>query len=272
MVACLAVLPGLELLHIGFRSPMSPSNRVHPPPVARVILPALTDFEFYGASKYLGDLVSRIDSPQLNKVRAGFMNQFVDIQVAQLFEFIDRSEDPELTLFRHTNVVFSSRYVSFDMSLDHRDYQYWGPVRILVPCRWLDLQVSRITEVFSQFSALLSNVVHLKLVAEVDEANEFEDIDEVEWLDLLRQFSAMKTLCVSPELAESVAVLLEDIARDSEMAAEVLPALDLIFLGGQPVSFFNNFVAIRRLSGLPVTVVDTEAEFDERLKSYAASE
>ncbi|KAH8980443.1 hypothetical protein EDB86DRAFT_2835333 [Lactarius hatsudake] len=158
------------------------------------------------------------------------------------------------------------------MSLDHRDYQYWGPVRILVSCRWLDLKVSRITQVFIQFSALLSSVVHLKLVAELDGDDEFEGTDEVEWPDLLRQFSAMKTLCVSPELAESVALTLEDIARDPEMAAEVLPALELIFLGGQPVSFINNFVAIRRLSGLPVTVVDTEAEFDERLKSYAASE
>ncbi|KAH8985259.1 hypothetical protein EDB86DRAFT_2959878 [Lactarius hatsudake] len=259
MVACLAVLPGLEMLHIGFRSPMSPSDGVHLPPVAPVVLPALTGFEFSGASEYLGDLVSRIDSPQLNKVRVSFRNQFVDIQ-----------KTPELTLFRHTNVVFSSRYVSFDMSTHHRDYQYWGPVRILVSCRWLDLKVSRITQVFGQFSALLSNVVHLKLVAELDEADEFEDTDEVEWPDLLRQFSAMKTLCVSPELAESVALTLEDIARDPEMAAEVLPALDLIFLGGQPVSFINNFVAVRQLSGLPVTVVDTETEFDERLKSYAS--
>ncbi|KAH8980448.1 hypothetical protein EDB86DRAFT_2980203 [Lactarius hatsudake] len=270
MVACLAVLPGLEMLHIGFRSPMSPSDGVHLPPVAPVVLPALTGFEFSGASEYLGDLVSRIDSPQLNKVRVSFRNQFVDIQVAQLFKFIGRSEDPELTLFRHTNVVFSSRYVSFDMSLDHRDYQYWGPVRILVSCRWLDLKVSRITQVFGQFSALLSNVDHLKLVAELDEADEFEDTNEVEWPDLLRQFSAMKTLCVSPDLAESVALTLEDIARDPEMAAEVLPALELIFLGGQPVSFINNFVAVRQLSGLPVTIVDTETEFDERLKSYAS--
>ncbi|KAH9172447.1 hypothetical protein EDB89DRAFT_2229396 [Lactarius sanguifluus] len=269
MVACLAVLPALELLHIGFRSPMSPSGRVYPPPVARVVLPALTDFEFSGASEYLGDLVSLIDSPQLNKVRVSFRNQFADIQVAQLFEFIDRSEDPELTLFGPTNVVFSSRYVSFDMSLHHRDYQYWGPVRILVSCRELDLQVSRITQVFIQFSALLSNVVHLKLVTELDEADEFEDTDEVEWPDLLRQFSAMKTLCVSQELAESVALTLEDIAWHG-MAAEVLPAVELIFLGGQPVSFINNFVAVRQLSGLPVTIVDTETEFDERLKSYAS--
>ncbi|KAH9009675.1 hypothetical protein EDB83DRAFT_2557396 [Lactarius deliciosus] len=196
MIACLAVLPELETLHLGFRSAMSPSDRVHPPPVTRAVLPALTDFEFYGASEYLGALVSQIDSPQLNKVRVGFLNEFVDIQVAQLFEFIGRSEDPELTQFRHTNVDFSSRWVSFDMSLHHRDYQYWGPVRILVSCRWLDLKVSRITQVFSQFSALLTNVVHLKLVAEVDEADEFEDTDEVEWSNLLRQFSAMKTLCV----------------------------------------------------------------------------
>ncbi|KAH9051331.1 hypothetical protein EDB83DRAFT_2316822 [Lactarius deliciosus] len=69
MVACLAVLPVLELLHIEFRSAMLPSDGVHPPPASRVVLPALTGFEFYGASEYLGDLVSQIDSPQLNKLR-----------------------------------------------------------------------------------------------------------------------------------------------------------------------------------------------------------
>ncbi len=113
--------------------------------------------------------------------------------------------------------------------------------------------------------ALLSNVVHLKLVTgfEADEYRRLENADDAEWLHLLRQ---VKTLHVSQEFAGSVALALEDITED--IAAEMLPALDSVFLVGQPVSSVDEFVAVRQLSGLPVTVVDTETEFDERLRSH----
>ncbi len=54
------------------------------------------------------------------------------------------------------------------------------------------------------------------------------------------------------------------------MVTEVLPSLDLIHLGGQPASSAERFVAARRLSDRPVTVINTITEFDERLKSYVS--
>jgi hypothetical protein len=54
------------------------------------------------------------------------------------------------------------------------------------------------------------------------------------------------------------------------MVAEVLPVLDLIYLVDQPVTSVEKFLAARQLSGHPVTIVDTEAEFDERVKSYVS--
>ena len=71
----------------------------------------------------------------------------------------------------------------------------------------------------------------------------------------------MQTLHVSPGLAEHVARALE------HMVAEVFPSLDLIFLEGQPASSVEKFLAARKFSGRPVTVVGTEREFNERVKA-----
>ena len=48
---------------------------------------------------------------------------------------------------------------------------------------------------------------------------------------------------------------------------EVIPLLDLICSVGQPAPTIEKFVDARWLSGYPVTVIETEKEF-ERLKSY----
>ena len=52
------------------------------------------------------------------------------------------------------------------------------------------------------------------------------------------------------------------------MVAGALPSFDLIYLADQLESSVEMFVASRKLSGHPVTVVNTEKEFDERVKSY----
>jgi hypothetical protein len=65
MATCLARLPNLEVLSIGFRSP-SPSDRTNPPPPTRVVLPTLNYFVFEGDRKYLEDFVARTDTPLLD--------------------------------------------------------------------------------------------------------------------------------------------------------------------------------------------------------------
>lgn len=84
---------------------------------------------------------------------------------------------------------------------------------------------------------------------------------DVEWLPLLHQFPNVRTLHVSEELAGHVALVLEDTTDET-----VLPSLDLICLADEPVSSATKFVAARRLSGRPVTVVDTETEFDKKTR------
>ena len=116
MVACLTALHRLKYLSIEFHPNTPRPDQIPPPPVARTLLPALTSFRFRGVSEYLEGLVSRIDSPQLSRIDINYyLTQFFDFQVAQLFKFIDRSEDPRLTLNRHAEVIFSSCLVTFEM-------------------------------------------------------------------------------------------------------------------------------------------------------------
>ena len=89
MVTCLSALTRLIRLIIGFQSPASrPDQRGRrPPPLTRVILPALEEFRFQGVSEYLEDLMARIDAPQLRILDISLFNQVIfDIQ--QLTYFI----------------------------------------------------------------------------------------------------------------------------------------------------------------------------------------
>ena len=264
LVVGLAASPRLETFLLGFQFNTSHPRRIPPPPVTRTVLPALTYFHFRGGSEYLEDLVARIDGPQLRDIHINYFNQLVDFQVAPLAKFIDRRIGPKSKLRRTARVTFSSGQVSFD-EFHRQSYPSEPNLRHMttILCEGIDWQVSHMAQVLSQFSATLSNVVHLEL-------NTYrycppEDTD-VEWVHLLHQFSALQALNVSRDIAGHVALALEGIA----MVAEVLPSLGLIYLNGQPASTVEKFVAARRLSDRPVTVVDTRGEFDERIKSYVS--
>jgi hypothetical protein len=99
--------------------------------------------------------------------------------------------------------------------------------------------------------------------------HQLEGTDDVEWQHRLHHFSSVQTLHVDRKLAAQVALALEDIT--GQMVAEVLPSLDLIYLADQPASSIEKFVAARRLSDRPVTVVKSHTEFKERLKSYVTN-
>ena len=266
MGACLSALPRLESFVIEFQLATPRPDRMRLPPATRAVLPALKIFVFQGASEYLEDLVVQIDSPQLDTVRIYCLNQLVDFQVTRLSKFIDRSLGPKLTPFEHAVVYFCNSLVSFRVH-HHANHpaQHRCPAETAINCKGIDWQVSHMAQVLSQLSPTLSIVNHLKLYAKSEDLP-LDGMDDVEWPHLLRQFSAVKTLHVSQELAGHVALALENVTGG--IFAEALPSLDLIYLEGQSASCIEKFVAIRQLSGRPVTVIDTEAEFDERLLSY----
>ena len=264
LVTCLATLPKLQSFDIEYFWTTSDTNRPPVPPVTRSLLPALTFFGFQGHSDYLEDLVSWIDSPRLNRLGIDYVNSLSqpEFQFPQLFKFIDRSEDPDLCIIKHADIIFSP------YSVDLEAYPCLGSSRestrviIMIECEQIEDQVFYVSQMFNQPSAMLSRVVHLKLKQSA--AEEDHHIDE--WLQLLRLFSTVRTLHVSREFSKGIALALEH--ATGEMAVEALPVVDLIFLQGQPSSCITNFLMARQLFGVPVTVVDRQAEFNERVRSY----
>ena len=263
MVACLAALPRLHTFAIGFRSATSRPDQIHPPPVMRTVLPALTRFNFRGATEYLEDLVSRIDTPQLDAIHISYLIELVDFRVPQLARFIGRSVSPKLTQFRYAQITFYSNVVIFNMS-HHANGPYPNPAYSIFyqGIAWPVLHIARL---LNHVSATLTNVVRLKL----EVLHQLEGPDNVgSWLHLLQQFPTVHTLHVSRKLSGCIALVLESITGES--VAEVLPSLGLIYLADQPASSVEKFVASRRLSDRPVTVVETEIEFNEKLESYVS--
>jgi hypothetical protein len=71
MATALSTLTHLDSLILGFQSPFSrPDPASQPPPSpTRIVLSALTYFEFKGDSEYVDDLMAYIDAPRLNELR-----------------------------------------------------------------------------------------------------------------------------------------------------------------------------------------------------------
>ena len=114
------------------------------------------------------------------------------------------------------------------------------------------------SQVLSQLSAILSNVVHLELKSDTEE-HRFID-PAFDWLHILHQFSSVKTLLVH------WAVTLEDITET--MGTEALSSLELICLEGKEAPPVEKSAVVHQHSGYPVTVVNTIKEFRERRESY----
>ena len=91
MATCLAALPNLSYLSIGFRSPLSRPIQIGPPPLTRSVLPALARLVFHGVSEYLEEFVARIDAPLLYQLHVMlFMDPI--FHIPRLHDFIQRIE------------------------------------------------------------------------------------------------------------------------------------------------------------------------------------
>ena len=263
MVACLAEFPRLNTLHLDFTSVTDLLGQIHPPPITRVVLPALVVFNIDGASEYLEDLVAQIDCPELDYIHVEITNPVVDFQVTQLAKFLNRSvgSDSEMSPYYPTEVDLGSDSVTINMFCDpDLPYKVWKPQRrratITIDYKLTDPQVSLIAEVVNRFSAILSTVVHLSLMSSL--YHRFQGAADIDWLYLLHPFSAVQTLHVSSRPARYVIPALEDIPV--ERVTEVLPSLYLAFFDCYPI-FLEIFVAARELSDFPVVVAYDLTEY-----------
>jgi hypothetical protein len=256
MVTCLSVLTRLKSLTLQFQSPRSRPDRASQPlppqaPLTRIILPALTHLWFKGVTEYLEDLVTQIDVPLMESISIRFFNQ-LGFDILQLPKFLCRAE--KFTVLDQAHVFFDKDFISVELSQQCADA---ARLQLAISCKKLDWQLSSLVQVCNSALSTLSTLERLSLdpnTSGPDLLPGQDDIENTQWLDLLRPFTNVKNLHLSKAIAPSVAPALQELTE--EHVAEVLPALQNIeFEASRQVQeAIGQFVAARQCSGHPVTI------------------
>ena len=252
IVTGLAELTKLKYLTIRFGHPQSLlGRRPHPP--TRTVLPALTRFQFRGASEYLEDLVARIDTPLLDYIWITFFHQPL-FDIPQLAQFMKRTTRLEAPDEVHVNL---DHYGALVKSLSStRTYDEKSVLRILCrgESRELNEQLLSLEQVFTSFFPSTYRVKHLYTTSRFLISR--RNIENLRWLGIFRPFTAVKNLYVCKEFTECVALSLQP---DGERVTDMLPALQSLFFEGiqrsGPVrEAIGQFVSARQFIGHPIAV------------------
>ena len=254
IVTLLSVLSGLEDLSLEFRSPQScPDLEIRRPLSSeRYVVPALHYFHFKGVIEYLEDLVTGIDTPQLDRMEIIFFNQ-INFDTLRLARFIHRT--PKLTK-RDALVQFNDRFASVRLPPG------LSTLEITILCREPDWQLSSVEQVCNSSLHPLSTVEDLYIEHQYSQLVWKNDaIDNTQWLQLLLPFTAVKNLYLSKEFAPGIAAALQELV--SGRILEVLPSLKNIFVkklepSGPFQKNIRRFVTARQLSDHPITTSKTD--------------
>ena len=256
IVTDLAALANLTHLIIGFESPLSRPNReirrsLQP---TRIILPALTRFQFQGVSEYLEDVLAQIDAPLIDSIWITFFHQLI-FDIPQLAHFMRRT--PRFQTLNEAHVDFNDSGVQvatlpLSRALDEKS-------RLRISCKKLDWQLSSLAQVFTSFFPI-DIVEHLYIYRPRKLPLQWQDdIENGQWLEVLDPFTAVTDLYVCKEFAQCITPALQELVEERVM--DVLPALESLFLeelqpSGPVQEAIGQFVAERRLLGHPVAVID----------------
>ena len=250
----ISFIPQLETLVIGFRFAV-PNRDVerqltHTPITTHITLPNLRLFGFQGVSAYLEAVFCRIATPRLETLQIQLFKQLT-FSVPRLQQFVDTTENLR---FDYAVIVFMDRVIYVGMSL--REASTF-PFVVTVDCWHLDWQVSSVAQIFNGLSQVFSVMEHLDFRHEVHShsSEEHNDVDRIEWRNLLRPFSNVKTLRVEDGLVEQLSHCLR--LEDGELPLELLPELhELRYSGsGDTDNAFTSFIDARQNAGRPVTLV-----------------
>jgi len=256
IVPCLSMLPRLKSLSLGFRYPRSRDNRVnrHPPPLARVVFPNLTYFQFHGDIEYLEDILSQIETPILNQSNFSFFNQLV-FDSPLLWYFIRRTETLMTSHAARVECSDSAIWIGLseqEIADDDGQALWFG-----IFCNPLDWQLSAISQVLNPFLSSLSTLESLQIA--VYRKDWQDEVEVIQWRELLHPFTAVKEVTLgSEDSVRLVAPALQELA--GERATGVLPALRNLFIdtedwrpSGPVKEAIEQFIAVRQLHGHPVT-------------------
>jgi len=265
MVTCLSAMTGLNTLWLEFRSPQSrpdPAAR-HSPPLTRTVLPALAQFVFRGVREYLEVIPAWIDAPLLCHLMVDF---FMDLNfdVPHLHRFIGFSE--VLKQLREATVIFfkDAVMITFDQQPTPTWPGFWR-LQLHIRCRESDWLLSSTAQLCHSSLPPFSSLEQLKIfdrtVGVSGRPDWKEDMEDIQWLEFLEPFTAVKNLRLSEAVAPQVGYALQEVA--AERVTKVLPALQNLYIEGLLSSHsvqkvFGRFIVSRALSGQTIAIHDAK--------------
>ena len=251
----LSYMPQLEVLAIIFLLPV-PNREVerqltHMQIPTHITIPNLRFFGFRGVNAYMDAVVRRVTAPRLEELRIQLLEPRT-FSFPCLAEFMDTTEKHR---FNDAMIIFKDKEIyvlMFSRDADTRALT----VAVDCQCWHLDCQVYVVTQICNALSQAFSAVEHLTLGHEVQSqsSEEHSDVDRIEWRNLLRSFSNVKTLCIVDRLVGELSHCLR--LEDGELPLELLPELqELRYFGSRDIrDAFASFIHVRQNAGRPITL------------------
>ncbi|KAN0135900.1 hypothetical protein V8E53_006352 [Lactarius tabidus] len=247
----LSMVTQLRILSLHFLS--FPSRRKYlalpPPSEERVVLPALTCFKYRGTSKYLDNFVARIDAPCLRDIDITCFSQ-PTMDASQLGRFIGRIEMPTPLSGAEVQISVHAISVAF------LDQSTAIPLRVQIPCKQLDWQLSSMAQIFNHFSPFLFRVEDLR-ISSTQSLHVEDGMAGGQWLELIHAFSGAKDFHVAGVHVMDMLCALRP-AHGNHTTDTVLPTLRNIHVyEHMPMDMplwiaAESFLASRQFSGHPV--------------------
>ena len=252
----LSLMPQLEVLGIDFHTPV-PNHEVElqlvdTPIMTHTTLPNLRWLALGGVGAYLEALLPWMTTPLLNKLQIAFVDQLT-FSVPHLLEFLGIAKNLR---FRSAWVVFRDQ--GFDMEVYPHPGARMYTLNIEVVCERLDWQVASATQILNALKTVFSAVEYLTVQygrhstpLELERQNEAE---HMQWRELLRSFSNVKTLRVDVDLVTQLSHSLR--IHDGESPMDLFPELkELSYPAGADVGdAFTAFIDAREKAGHPVVL------------------
>ena len=172
-------------------------------------------------------------------------------QLSQLSQFISRA--PKLKTPDEARVVFYDREVSVALPLPKTNDV--PPLKLGISYKQTELHLSPLARVCgSSFPQdFLLALKHLDIIWKLGGSDDSEVIENSEWLELLRPFTAVKSLYISEEAVPRIAPALQELVGE-----RVLPALETLTLykstSGPIQEGIARFVSARQLAGHPIAI------------------
>ncbi len=215
----LSLMRQLEILGISFQSPAPNLNSevqlLDIPYITQVMitLPNLRWFGFQGTNNYLEALLTKMDTPLLEKLQITFFNE-TTFDVPYLLQHMST----ERFRFNYARCCFYEEGVAVWVFPDEGARTYAFCMHVI--CEHFDRQLSSVAQIFHLLSPLFSGVDHL--IIHYREHNswsmESHEARRMRWRELLTSFNNAKTVRVPNGLVR-------ELSRFLRWDGEVLPEL-----------------------------------------------